>query len=232
MRTPRISVNDLALYMVSSDTARLGIIRRAKTPIRPPIIRYKDVRGPICQHLTDINRHGNPLSAAEAMFEQRRADPSETTLRQDDAKNSIEVIHGIQRMRNQLGPYSFEQAPFRQPKLIIEGVEVSIHADMLVHATTRAGVGQIGAAILRMTQSDVTSESAIAKRREMGLYVATLASVHVEANLSGNRQTASKLCMSIDVQHGEIFIAPASTVRRISDITSACRFIAALWLAA
>jgi hypothetical protein len=27
---PRISVNDLALYMVSSETARLGIIKRSK----------------------------------------------------------------------------------------------------------------------------------------------------------------------------------------------------------
>lgn len=41
---PRISANDLALYMVSSTTAQIGIVKRAKAPITPPIIRYKDAR--------------------------------------------------------------------------------------------------------------------------------------------------------------------------------------------
>lgn len=82
--------------MVSSDTARAGIVRRAKSPQTPPIIRYKDVRGPICEHLANPSRPVNPLNAAEAMFEQRQGDPSMSALMQDDAKNCIEVIHGIQ----------------------------------------------------------------------------------------------------------------------------------------
>jgi len=215
--------------MVSSDTARVGIVRRAKNPIRPPIIRYRDARGPICAYLTDMNRGLNPLISAEQLFEQRMNDTSESTLRQDDARNSIEVLHGIQRMRNQLGAFQFQDAPSRQPKLIIEGVEVSIHADLIVVGSNRAGDHLVGAAILRMTQSDTTSDVAVARRREMGLYVATLARAHVETNLAGNRTTASRLCMSIDVQHGEVFVAPPSVTRRMNDISNACRFIAALW---
>jgi hypothetical protein len=84
--TPRISVNDLALYMVSSDTARIGIVRRAKNPQIPPIIRYRDARGPICSYLSDTNRSVNPLISAEEMFQQRMNDPAESTLRQDDAR--------------------------------------------------------------------------------------------------------------------------------------------------
>lgn len=224
-----MSVNDLALFMVSSDTARSGIIRRAKLPQTPPIIRYRDVRGPICEHLASTNRNGNPLNSAEAMFEQRMIDPSFSALMQDDARNSIEVIHGIQRMQNQLGQYAFSKAPDRQPKLIIEGLEVSIRADLLVGGTNRKGDDLIGAAVLRMTQSGETTESALSKRREMGLYVATLAKAHVEQNLSGNSMPSNALCMSIDVQQGEVFTAPASITRRLNDLTNACRFIVALW---
>ena len=171
---PRISVNDLALYMLSSDTARIGIVRRAKHPQAPPIIRYRDARGPICAFLADLRRDVNPLVAAEEMFRQRMADPAEGALRQDDARQSIEVLHALQRMRNQLAPFEFVAAPADQGRLELAGVEVSVRADLLVLATSR-GVNQFGAAVLRMTQDDADTEPARTRRRDIGLYVATLA---------------------------------------------------------
>ncbi len=215
--------------MVSSDTARFGIIRRAKSPQKPPIIRYRDVRGPICEYLASGTRNVNPLISAESMFQHRGTDSSLSALMQDDARNSIEVIRGIQRMQNQLGQYAFSRAPERQPKLTIEGLEISIRADLLVSGTNRRGEAMVGAAVLRMTQSGETSESALFKRREMGLYVATLAKAHVEQNLAQGLQPSNNLCMSIDVQHGDVFCAPVSATRRMNDLMNACRFIVALW---
>ncbi|MFT0876458.1 hypothetical protein VRZ08_07835 [Rhodopseudomonas sp. G2_2311] len=221
-------MNDLALYMVSSETARIGIVRRAKAPQIPPIIRYRDARGPICAFLTDLRRDVNPLVVAEQMFTQRMSDPSESALRQDDARQSIEVLNAVQRMRNQLAPYEFVPAPADQNRLTLGGVEVSVRADLLVYGSSR-GTNLIGAAVLRMTQDDADSDAARSKRREMGLYVATLARLHIEQNISSDRQVANRLCMSIDVQHGELFAAPDANTRRMNDIENACRFIAALW---
>jgi hypothetical protein len=226
---PRISVNDLALYMLSSDTARIGIIRRAKYPQIPPITRYRDVRGPICTFLADMNRDLNPLVTAEEMFRQRMADPAESSLRQDDARNSIEVLHALQRMRNQLAPFQFVAAPTEQGRLELGGVEVSVRADLLVHGDSRNGVPQIGAAILRMTQDDADSEVARSRRRDIGLYVATLARLHVDQNIQSARERSNRMCMSIDVQHGECFQAPDANTRRMNDLENACRFITALW---
>jgi hypothetical protein len=227
--TPRISVNDLALYMLSSDTARIGIIRRAKHQPTAPIIRYRDVRAPLCAYLCDLRRGTQPLRTAEEMFEQRMADSSQSALMQDDARNSIEVLHAIERMRNQLGQFTFVQAPTRQAKVQLGGVEVSVKADLLVHADSRQGVPQSGAAIFRMTQDDADNDGARTKRREIGLYVATLARVHVDQNMQSARQPHNRLCMAIDVQHGEFFHAPDANTRRMSDLENACRFIAALW---
>lgn len=225
---PRISVNELALYMVSSDTARMGIIRRAKNPQTPPIIRYRDVRPTICNYLADQNRNLRHLVDAEEMFQQRIDDPSTRDLSRDDARHSIEVLRATQGMRNQLSGFDFQPAPREQNKLNIADVEISVRADLFVHGTTR-GIDQFGAAILRMTMDDAETEAARRKRREMGLYVATLARMHTDQNLDNNRQPANKLCMSIDIQHGEVFVAPNSNARRISDIENVCRVISALW---
>lgn len=225
---PRISANDLALYMVSSDTARMGIVRRAKHPQVPPIIRYRDARGPICTYLSDPARGLNPLLAAEEMLQQRIDDPALSALQRDDAEHSIDVLHAIRRMRNQLAEFDFHQAPQNQGRLVISGVEVSVRADLLVHGAAR-GVEQIGAAVLRMTMDDADTEAAREKRRNMGLYVATLARMHVDQNIHSNRDPANRLCLSIDVQHGEVFPAPNANARRVSDIENVCTVIAALW---
>lgn len=221
---PRISANDLALFMVSSTTAQLGIVKRAKTPIIPPIIRYKDARPAITAYLTDPAKKLNPLVTAEQMFQHRVADMSESTLRRDDAAKSIEVLHAIQGMQNQLSTYNFGPAPSKQGKLVLAGVEVSVYADMLVYAKD-----SFGAALLRMTQDDASTEAAIEKRKQMGLYVATMVRLHVDQNIPTDLKPANKLCMSIDVQHGEVFIAPNSNTRRVNDLTAACQMIAALW---
>ena len=155
--------------MVSSDTARMGIIKRAAEPQTYVTTRYKDVRAPIKAFLADPNRRVNPLNDAETMFEQRAADPAESSLRQDDARQSIEVIHAIRGMSNQLAGNLFHTAPNSQPKLSISGVEVSVRADLWVHGAAR-GVDQIGGAMLRMTQDDAETPTAIARRREMGTY--------------------------------------------------------------
>jgi hypothetical protein len=176
-----------------------------------------------------MRRDLNPLVAAEEMFRQRMTDSSESALRQDDARNSIEVLNALQRMRNQLAPFEFVAAPADQGRLELGGVGVSVRANLLVQGDSRMGVPQIGAAILRMTQDDADSEMARTRRRDIGLYVATLARLHVDQNIQSARERSNRLCMSIDVQHGECFQAPDANTRRMNDLENACRFISALW---
>jgi len=226
--TPRISVNDLALYMVSSDTARMGIIKRSKYPSVPLMIRYKDVRPVVSAFLSDIRRPVNLLVEAEEMFNQRAEDPAESSLRKDDAQKCVEVLHSIQRMANQLASYQFSRAQTRQPSLDLGGVEISIQADLIVTAQIRSRPHQ-GAAVLRFTQADGDSETAIARRRDMGTYAATVVRLHAEQNLALEHPISDRLCMSIDVQYGEFFRTPDSHTRRVNDLENACRFIAAVW---
>ncbi len=214
--------------MISSETAKIGIIKRSKFPQTSVIIRYKDARPAICAYLSDANRLVNPLVTAEGMLDQRKTDMSLSPLMRDDAQNSIDVLHAIQGMSNKLKSFDFHKAPTKQSKLIISGVNVSVYADLMVHGAKK-GKDEIGAAILRMTQDDAETDSAKAKRRDMGLYVASMARLHVDQNLKTDREPANRLCMSIDVQHGEIFVAPDSNTQRMKNLESACQFIAMAW---
>jgi hypothetical protein len=163
------------------------------------------------------------------MFVQRSQDPSESVLRQDDARHSIQVLHAIQAMANQLAGFDFHAAPQSQPSLSLADVEISIRVNLLVHGATR-NQEQIGAAILRMTQDDADTDAARSRRENMGFYVATLARLQLDANLPpSNREPTNRLCLSIDVQHGEAFACPNSNTRRRNDLENACRFIAAMW---
>ena len=221
-------MNELALYMVSSDTARFGIVRRAKAPKAPPIIRYRYARQPLATYLSDPNRRINVLMAAEEAMRQRQGDTALSALMQDDARQTIEVLHSVQRMANTLGVYDFLPAPAVQNSLVLGGVEVSVRADLIVHGETRRQE-QYGAALFRLTQDDATTDAARTARREMGLYVGTLVRIHAERNIISNRVIANKFCLSIDVQHGEVFAAPDANTRRMSDLENACKMIAAIW---
>lgn len=200
----------------------MGIIRRAAEPQTYVTTRYKDVRAPIKAFLSDMSRQGNPLNDAEAMFQQRAEDPAESDLRQDDARQSIEVIRAVRNMANQLAGYQFVEAPHSQPKLVLSGVEISVRTDLWVYGNSR-GREQVGGAILRMTQDDG------ARRDDMGRYVATLVRMHLDQNNPTNREPVNRLCMAIDVRHGQIFPAPNASTRRMNDMEAACRVIHALW---
>lgn len=200
----------------------MGIIRRAAAPKPFVTARYQDARAVIKSFLSDLSRRENPLHAAIEMFEQRAADPTIQDLKKDDARQSIEVINALKGMNNQIAGFHFKAAPNSQPKLIISGVEVSVRADLWVYGERR-GEEQIGAALLRMTQDDG------ARREDMGRYVATLLRMHLDQNNPTDRVPSNRLCMAIDVRNQNVFAAPNSNARRISDLEHACRFIHALW---
>jgi hypothetical protein len=175
-----------------------------------------------------MRRDAHVLLTAEDMFSQRIQDSSLSSLRQDDARQSIEVIHALQAMQNKVASFRFTPAPQDQPQLQVSGVFVSVRLDLFVHGASK-GRDQIGGAILRLTQDDADTDSAKSRRHDMGMYVAALARMHIERNFTLEAPLANRLCMSIDIRHGECFASAASNTRRISDIENACRFITAAW---
>ena len=214
--------------MVASDTGRVGIIRRARESGAAPRIRYTDARQVVRAYLADHRRDRNIIASARDMFEQRSEDPSLSDFLREDAALSIDVLDSLVRMENVLGGIGFTPAPARQANLQMAGVDVSVNLDLLITREHRSQA-QIGGALFRFTKADDESELAASRRRNMGLYAATLVQMQVRENLAGNRRPYYRLCMSVDVQCEEAHIAPRTYAQRQQNLENACRFISAMW---
>jgi hypothetical protein len=226
---PRMTANELARFMVAGDTGRIGIIRRARESNTPTRTRYRHARKALRSALCDPVREKSILAAARAALEQMANDPSGTSFTRDDAEKSVDVIDAFTGMRNRLAGFDFVASPKSQLPLILSGVEVSVHCDLLIHRDMKE-VPQLGALLFRLTQSEEEeTEKAADKRKDMGLYAATLVHMHATANLAGNRTPFHQLSWSVDVQNGEVHVAPKTYLTRAKAMENACRFIAAMW---
>lgn len=215
--------------MVATDTGKIGIIKRARESTTPVRTRYKDARTAIRTALCDPVGEKRIIAVAHNALEQKTEDYALSNFSRDDAQKSIEALTAYGVIRNQLKGYDFVPAPTKQPKLILSGVEVSVHCDVLVHRTAK-GIDQIGAALLRLTKpEDEETERAADKRKEVGLFGATLVHMHLAKHLAGDRVPTFGLCWSVDVQNGEVHAAPKNYLSRSTNLENACRFISAMW---
>ena len=194
--------------MVATDTGKIGIIRRSRESGAPIRSRYKDARTAIRSALCDPVAEKRILAATKNALEQRSEDPSQSDFARDDAEKSFEALAAFADIRNQLAGYDYAPAPKSQPKLILNGVEVSVQIDVLIHRSYR-GAEQVGAALFRLTKpEDDETDKAADKRRDVGQYT---------------------LCWSVDVQNGEVHAAPRNYLTRATNLENACRFIRAMW---
>jgi len=214
--------------MVASETGKLGIISRARESVTPTRVRYSDVRKALKAHLSDNTRPRGILAAARDRFEQRSEDRSLGPFAREDARLSLDVLDSFDRMQNKLGGIAFRPSPLRQPPLILSGIEVAVTVDVLVTRSSR-GADQIGGALFRFTKADDETDGATSKRRDMGLYAATLVHMQVGQNLAGNHTPSFQLCMAIDVQAEDIHYAPRSFAQRAENLENACLFIRRMW---
>jgi hypothetical protein len=227
--SPRISANELARFMVTGDTGRLGIIKRSREKRTSVAVRYSDVKDAISAAMCSPSTSKVLLASAYEVFQQKSRDTSLSVWSQEDSAKSLDVIDSFHAMKNQLAGYDFITAPTKQPALLIGGVSVAVSCDVIIHRPVK-GVESVGAALFRLTKPDEEeTATAKSKREQMGRYVSTLVMMQVSANLAGDRQPLSELCWSLDIQSGEIHKCPKNTKTLIGNIESACTFISAMW---
>jgi hypothetical protein len=228
-KEPRISANELARFIVSGDTGRIGIVRRAREKKSAIAVRYSDVRTAIAAAMCDPIKGAAIAANAYESFEQKASDTALSPWSREDAAKSLDVLDAYGLMKNSLAGFDFVPAPSQQPMLKLGGVIVSVSCDVVIHRPIKADEC-IGAALFRLTKPDEDeTEKAKSKRTAMGKLVATLVMMQVSANLSGNRKPHHDLCWSIDMQTGEIHIAPKNSKALIANIENACLSISGLW---
>lgn len=226
--TPQISANDLALYMVSSETGKLSIIRRHKYPSKHALLPYQDAKRWLSGFMADDLRDRVKLATAIEHFEQIAADSSYSTSKREDAKRSKLAIEAFFAAYNDLdlGKLLCKAPSDRLAPLMIAGVRVNVTLDLNTCASVKK-VDYEGGIIWRLTMPD-DGESATSKREEMGHYVASLAYMQVSDKRPLGREPLAKICYCLDVQHKQRFEARAGS-RRLNNLDAACRMIASIW---
>jgi hypothetical protein len=227
-KEPEISANDLALYMVSTETTKLSIIRRNKYPSMHVMSPYQDVKRRLISHLADDQRDKAKLATAIDYYEQVSLDPSMPTSKIEDARLSKAVLEAFFSASNalELGKFTFREAPRGLGPLDLSGVRVKVNLDLVATAMVR-GVEHGGGAILRLTRPE-DSDSAKERRDKMGDFVAALVFMQVEDKKIHGLPVLAKICLAIDVQQQKKFEARAGS-KRIAELKAACQFIGSMW---
>lgn len=225
---PRISANDLALYMVSSATMQMSIIERNKYPSKFAILPYQDAKPWIVNFLSDPRRDKTRLAEGIDSFNKKAVDTSLPEGKRDDARlcaAALESFHTAYTALG-LGQIEFARPPAKLDPLQIEGVAVSAPLDLIAHQTVK-NVDLAGGVILRMTQP-TDSEAAKAQREAQGYYAATIAFLQVDSKKPTGREASPRLSMSVDVRQQAAYQARAGS-RRIGNLAAACKMINGIW---
>jgi len=227
--SPRMSANELAKYMVSTETGKIGIIKNAIKPNTAAAAQYSHARDCIKKFLSSDNRNVADIHEKIAFLQARADNPASTPWIKRDSQYSIDALNDFLTLRNQMGGFDYiEMAQRGQPHLTINTVDVSVNLDLLSHRTYRR-TEQVGGLIFRFTKSDEKKEETKARRVDMGKYVATLAHIQVSENAAGNRTPYYGLSSAVDVQFGQAMVCPRNYTERYRNIENACWFIANSW---
>ena len=228
-KTPKISANELAHFMVATDIGREGIIRNARWQGTVKVVRYRAARDCIGRFLADKARSHRIIAEGRAKFDATLADPGASAFKHEDARASIVALDNFSRRWNQLGlgGMNFEPVSSRVPALSMEGVQVSVALDAVVKVPNPDRVGGL---LLRMARGgEGETENAASRRREIGRNAAVLIYLSVAENLTRFGAPSPEHCYSIDVQHGEAHQTPRNYLAVNDNMRAACRTIAALW---
>ena len=123
-----------------------------------------------------------------------------------------------------LGKLDLKLLPIKQPKVILEGVEVSASAACSVHGQFK-GEPAVGCLSVFFNKSEGSTRA----RDERCKSAAVLSILYSEQHLSHFGMALPRLSMSYDVLHGKLIEAPNSYKKRLGDMQNTCEEVALRW---
>jgi len=118
--------------------------------------------------------------------------------------------------------YTYTEYKGDNPKLTIQGVEVSVNPDLIIRFTSR-NVNYVGALKIHLSKSSPIKELG-------GKYITTILYYFVDKYIKqDNESVKEKYCLSFDVHTDSIIECPKGVKNRWNEIEAGCMNIAAIW---
>jgi hypothetical protein len=216
---PKITVNKLGEFLTATPRRQRKILEAIKYPSENKFMftGYNEARRAIKEYVLndfDENILLNCINEFEEKPEEERDNFTDSTI------NALTII----LESNEITDTGFTFLPYdgENPKLLIEGVEVSVNPDFIVHSATARGE-YIGAAKFHLSKSGHYGE-------EGGKYISAILYAFAEEHINLNGRTLRNTnCVSYDVFTDTLIECPNSIVRRWQDIQAGCQNIVAIW---
>lgn len=219
---PRLSANQLSEYLTASPGRRKSIVKAAKFPKTVVVAHYDGAWKAIPKFLCDNARPISHLTGAMVELQSKADNPTQKPWVKDDSRLSIEAISTFQKGYNKLGLSAVEcrAVTGSLPKLVINGVEISVRLDMTVHKKDR-----VGGAVLLFSKSEGSAK----ERGDRGRNSAVLAFLFAKNYLTHLGEIDRKLCLSVDVFGGKSYACPDTFMRKIGNMEDSCEEVVLRW---
>lgn len=220
VKKPKISANKLSEYIYeSSPTRRNTILKDQKYPQGFVVTRYNGAKKSILDFF--VHGKGNK-EKIEAEIKHLILKSYSTPFQKQDNELSIKALEIFvnSKIPFDLNKHNTSRFGSNLNKILIEGVEVSVHPDILIQGSIR-GKEFIGAIKIHISKSHPLNENS-------GKSVATLIDKFLETHYPGQKINRN-FCISIDIFTGKYFTAPPSYISLRKNIEAACREIYLLW---
>ena len=210
-QNPRISAASLAKY-ISKRSQRAKILRQSKYPPAELVLRYLPAKAAARKYLA--KGFSQQVLDDAKLRQQTRYQATNSKWVRDDARQCIAVLNLLPAVCGQLPPNcGYRAAASRnQPKLNVQGVEVSVNVDLDVER-----YNDVGAVMVVFGQDS--------NALTMG-YMATLVGMRVAV---AGGSVDPDLCQVINVRSGAIVTASQCNPQLRRNISLACRDIKQVW---
>ncbi|MCP4133685.1 MAG: hypothetical protein GY754_22140 [bacterium] len=219
---PRISLNKLGEYLVTRVLRRQRILKDQKYPKGFIVSRYNEVERIVCHFLASGATDDEMILNAIDDFIHRRPgsdwEYQNQELSAEALTHFLDLVDGI----NLRGLTVTEKPTVEQNSLFIEGVQVSVRPELVLHGTDKQGVEFSGGIKLYFSKHNPLEEKSAG-------YVSSLLHEFLRVNEEYFPAPGYKHCLVVDVFAGKIYSAPRSYIRRLGEIKAACHEIAAVW---
>jgi hypothetical protein len=218
--SPRISVNKLGEYLVAKAARRRRILEDAKRP--PDFIapRYRDFYEAAPRYLSSSPLDDNIIATSIDSIQSKPVgsewDEQNKVLNTDLLTNLLDIPDLLEVER-----YTVVELPEAPLTMTIGAVEVSVRPELQLTFTLR-GRDLAGAIKLYTPKSFPLNQ-------ESGDYISTMVHRYCAQTYVGDFEVDYRHCYVVDVPSKEVYTAPRSYSRRMSDIEAACHEIAVLW---
>ena len=218
---PRLSLNQLAAYLVGGPTQRRRILRDAKNPPTYIVNWYDPARQ--CINAFVAGGMTNEAILTNEINRLRGSVPS-SDYEETRFRTNAEALESVLGSYDQLDFAGLTPAlaPNDQPYLGVYGVEISVRPEFFLSGTYRSRA-TVGGLKLYFSKEDCLTDTSAP-------YITCVVMRHVQANCaSGGAVARQASCLIYDVFAGRVHAAPSAVTRRFQDIDAACQEITLVW---